>query len=228
MAAEDFTAALAEAARSINRPSSTQETLDAIVLAARDTVPGFEDVGVSLMHPDGTIETKASTGPIVLELDSIQYELGEGPCIDSMREEPMLTIERASEERRWPRYLPEARRRGLRSQMGLRLYVDDEGTLGGLNLYSTTSEGLDPVAGQVAELFAAQAAAALGQGRRTDQLNVALATRQTIGQALGILMERYRLDEERAFGFLVRLSQHTNVKLREVAEQLVADTVNRS
>jgi GAF domain-containing protein len=90
--------------------------------------------------------------------------------------------------------------RGLRSQIGLRLYADHE-TLGALNLYSTSEDTIDPDVLHMAELFAAHASLALGKVRREEQLNAALLTRKVIGQAIGILMERHELDEDGAFAF---------------------------
>src|SRR5690606_1122688 len=101
--------------------------------------------------------------------------------------------------------------------MGLRLFTE-QATLGGLNLYSTQTDTIDPDVQHVAELFATHAALALGRARHVEDLNTALQTRKVIGQAIGIVMERYQLDEDRAFQFLVRVSSHSNVKLRDVAQ----------
>jgi hypothetical protein len=219
----DLTAALAEAARAINRPQSVEETLQAIADTARVSVPGFDHVGISLVHSDGTVETKAATDELVWRLDALQYELDEGPCVSSLREEPTLVVDRIAHAQRWTRYVPRAVQLGLRSQMALRLYVDDEGTMGGINLYSTSSDTVDEHAPAAAEVFAAQAAVALGHAQEIHHLNEALRTRQQIGTALGVLIERYHLDEQAAFSFLVRLSNHGNVKLRDVAARVIED-----
>jgi GAF domain-containing protein len=219
----NMTSVLADAARTINQPHSVQETLEAIAFAARRSIPGFDDVGISVMHADGTIETKAATGDLVWTLDALQYGLNEGPCVSSLREEPVLVVDHLSQEDRWPRFVPQAVEIGLKSQMALRLYVDDEGTMGGINLYSTSSETISEDAPPTAQVFAAQAAVALGRAQEVDQLQEALRSRQQIGTALGVLIERYHLDEQAAFSFLVRLSNSTNTKLREVATRVVED-----
>lgn len=224
-AAQDFAGTLAQVARIINRPQSVEETLDAIAHTARQSIPGFDEVGISLMHADGQVETKAATGDLVWELDTLQYELQQGPCVSSLREEPVIVVDHLRRTRRWPEFVPQAVKRGLKSQMALRLYVDEAGTLGGINLYSTSSEEIEPHAPQLAELFAAQAAVALGHAQDVHHLNQALQSRQQIGQAVGVLIERYKLDEQGAFNFLVRLSSHSNTKLRDVAAQVVADAV---
>lgn len=217
-------AAITEAAKAIHSPRSLEQTLDAIVVAARANVPGFDHVGVTVSHPDGKVETLAGTDEFVWKLDEMQYELGEGPCLTAIIDHgPVVVVEDARHEQRWPQYIPSAVEAGLRAQMGLRLYTED-GTLGGLNLYSTQSEGVDPDAIQIAELFATHAALALGRARYEHQLNEALASRKTIGQAIGIVMERYRINEDRAFHFLVRASSTSNTKLHRVAEELVETT----
>ena len=99
--------------------------------------------------------------------------------------------------------------------------------MGALNLYSTSQEEIDPDAEHVAELFASHAAIALHQAREVENLNQALESRKVIGQALGIVMERYGLDENHAFAFLLRASSTSNIKLRDIAAQLVEDTQHR-
>jgi len=221
--ASDFAGALAEAARTINQSQSLEETLEAIARAAQASVPGFDAVGISLLHSNGKVETKAATGDLVWKLDALQYDLGDGPCVSSLHEEPVIVVENLRHEQRWPKFVPQAVKLGLKAQMALRLYVDDEGTIGGLNLYSTLSETIAEDAPAAAEVFAAQAAVALGHVQEVAHLNQALLTRQQIGTAVGIIMERYKLDPQAAFAFLSRLSSHANLKLREVAERVVAD-----
>jgi hypothetical protein len=219
-------AALAEVARILDAKHSVQDTLDGIAETARAAVPGFDHVGVSIAPAKrrGTrprIETLAATDPLVRELDDLQWELGEGPCVDALLEEPVVTVERARHAQRWPRYVPEAARFGLRAQLAIRLFNDKTG-VGGLNFYSVAQETVDPLAPVIGELFAVHAAVALGRAREIEGLHEALASRKVIGQGIGILMERYQLDEERAFEYLLRTSQQSNVKLRQVAEELVA------
>jgi len=217
-------AALTEAAQTINSHRSLDDTLDAIVRTAQETVPGFEHVGISITHGNGQIETRAGTGQLVWEIDELQYKLREGPCYEAIRSGGVTIMEDIATERRWPRFVDEAARFGLQAQMGLQLY-SDESALGGLNFYSW-QPGIDPDAIQLAELFAAHASIALGRARHEHQLNESVTTRQAIGTAVGIVMERYQIPEDRAFQFLVRASSTGNIKLREVAREVV-DTANR-
>jgi GAF domain-containing protein len=212
--------AVTEAARTLNRGRSLDETLDGIVQAAVRSVPGFNHVGISIVHHDGKVETKAATDQFVWENDALQYDVMEGPCVTTLRGAPVVVVEHARHEQRWPAYIPRAVKTGLRAQLALRLFVDDQ-TLGGLNLYSTESDTIDPDAVSMAELFAAHAALALGRARDLDQLSSALATRKVIGQAIGMLMERYTIDSEAAFQFLVRASSTSNLKVRDIAAEMV-------
>jgi GAF domain-containing protein len=223
----DAASALAQAARTIHREDTLEETLAAIAETARISVPGIDHAGISIVTPKGGIETKAATDPIVWEFDRLQYDLGEGPCLSTMRGTPVVSVPRARHDQRWPRFMPQALRLGLRSQLAVRLFVDDEGTMGALNLYSTSQEEIDPDAEHVAELFASHAAIALHQAREVEHLNQALESRKVIGQALGIVMERYGLDENHAFSFLLRASSTSNIKVRDIAAQLVEDTHHR-
>jgi GAF domain-containing protein len=108
------------------------------------------------------------------------------------------------------------------AQFALRLYVDEH-TLGALNMYSTISETIGEDTRHMADLFATHAALALGRSRREQQLDTALQTRKLIGQATGIVMQRYGLNEHRAFAYLVRVSSTSNTKLHDIAAHLVAE-----
>jgi transcriptional regulator with GAF, ATPase, and Fis domain len=218
--ATDVARALAETARTINSPRTLAETLDAIVHAAQVSVPGFDHVGISIVHGKDKIETKAATGQLVWELDGLQYRLMEGPCVEAMFEEPIVSAPNLRHEQRWPRYVPEAVQHGVRAQLGYRLYVDGQ-TMGGLNFYSTVSDTLDDGACEVGELFAVHATVALGRAMEEDTLNIALTTRGLIGQAVGLTMARFEISSARAFQYLVRASSTSNIKVRDIAEEVV-------
>jgi transcriptional regulator with GAF, ATPase, and Fis domain len=223
----DISDAITRVARVVNAPRDLQSQLDTIVHVARDSMPEIDHAGVSVAHRDGTVETKAATGDLVHQLDQLQYSLGEGPCLHAIAAEPVVMVEQAWRDTRWPRFMTGARELGLRSQMGLRLYVDEH-TRGGLNLYSTSCDTIDPETANLAELFASHAALAMGRAWTAENLNAALTSRTTIGIALGILMERYGLDQDRAFRYLTRVASSSQTKLREVATHLVDEAAQRS
>jgi GAF domain-containing protein len=216
----DFAQSTAEAARTINQHRSLDDTLQTIVDVACNSVPGFDQVGISTLEKTGNIQTRAFSGDLVLPLDKVQYGLGEGPCSAALQGTEVVSISTLRNEQRWPQYVPRARAAGVRSQMAVKLYLD-QGTLGGINFYSTISDDVTPEAIALGRLFATHSAIALGHARERDTLNEGLQTRKVIGQAIGILMERYDMNEDRAFAFLVRASSHSNIKLRVVAQKLV-------
>ena len=224
--ADGFADAVERSLREVNGRGDADEILRSIVEVAAANLPGLEHVGVSLAHRDGRIETVARSDDLVRRLDSLQYEFGEGPCLHTVQAGATTVVEHLRHDQRWPRFVPAAARLGLRSQLAVRLY-DDQQIVGGLNLYSTTSDTIDHDTVRLAELFATHAAYTLGHRRTEDELREALATRRTIGIAIGMLMERHGIDEHAAFRFLVRVSSTTNTKLREVAERLVAEPGHR-
>ncbi len=221
---EHLAESLAHAATDIN-PDHLDAAWKALVESARVSVPGFDHVGISTFDATGRPETRASTGPLVQLLDDIQYEINEGPCVSALREAVVVTAPDVGHDQRWPRYVRRATSEtGLQSQLAVRIFLDG-GVLGGLNLYSTSRSDIDPDAETVAVLFAAHAAAMMGHVSELANLHKALESRQMIGQAVGILMERYQMNADRAFAFLIRASSHGNVKLRDVAQEIV-DQVN--
>ena len=216
-----FTQSIAEAARTLNQPRSLDETLQTIVEVACNSVPGFDQVGIATLHKKkDRVKTRAFTGDLVLRLDEIQYGLREGPCSAALQGTEAVSMSSLRAERRWPRYVPQARAVGVRSQMAVKLHLD-EYALGGINFYSTSCDEVSHDAQALAQLFASHAAIALGHAHERETLNEAMQTRKVIGEAIGILMERHTMNEDGAFDYLVRASSHTNIKLRDIAQELV-------
>lgn len=200
--------------------------LDDLVHVARDNIPGVEYAGVSLTHTNGPIETVAATDHLVNRIDDLQYTLREGPCIDAITTRQQTWTNHLASDERWPRFGPAAHQLGIESQMGVALFDEPE-LFGGLNLYATYPDAFTDDSTHVASLFATHAAHALGRTIQQTQLTEALTTRRTIGIAMGLVMERYVMDEHRAFQFLVRTSQTGNIKLRDVANGIVQQANQR-
>ncbi|MBS4751816.1 GAF and ANTAR domain-containing protein [Nocardioides sp. zg-ZUI104] len=220
--AYDVAEALAAAADDMDRPTSIKDTLDAVVAAAKYSVPGFDEVSVTVASRDQRTETRAGTGELAWQLDALQYELDEGPCLDAARGKGLAVAhaDDLGQGSQWPRYAPQARDAGIRCQLAVPLRAADR-VLGGLNLYSTSQDSVDEEAVHVAGLFARHAALALARVSRETQLSEALESRTLIGTATGLVMARYGLTEQRAFQFLVRASSTSNIKLRKIAEEIV-------
>ncbi len=241
----DVSAALAEAAGRLHAALSLDQTLRAVVAVARDSMPCIDHAGVTVATADplghdgaDVIETTAATDDVVLDLDRLQYRLGEGPCLGRLTHAgPMVVVDHvatpdrttgqgADDAETWPRFLPEAARRGLRSMVAVRLFAD-EGEVAVLNLYSTSADVVDAETRTLAPLFATHVAVAYGHNQQVENLRRALDSREVIGQAVGIVMERYGLDTSRAFGYLVRVSATSETKLRHVAAAVVGDAGGR-
>jgi GAF domain-containing protein len=221
-----ITQVMADMARAMQDPGDISVTLQALTACAIDTVEGADFASISVRHRDGRLETLAPTDPVVRRVDELQFALSEGPCYDAVEGDSISASQDLAHDDSWPAYGPQVAALGIRSQLGIRLATDG-GWRVALNLYAKRPRAFDNDTIEVAELFADQAAVAMGFVRTVQTLNKALATRQAIGQAVGILMERYTMDAERAFAFLVRASQTSNMKLRDVADEIVATVHKR-
>lgn len=217
-------------ARALFAAGSREQTLAQVVALAIATIEGCDYAGIFLV--DGVeVTTPVRSHPLVGEVDALQHHHGEGPCLDAMSRGVTFYAEDLAGDARWPHFGPEATSVGVRSVLALPLYADE--TFGALNLYAAYPSAFGVLDRARGQLLAALAALALSSARshedeerRSANLHTALDTREVIGQAQGILMERERISADKAFDILRRASQHLNVKLREVAQKLV-DTGER-
>lgn len=219
----DFAVALAKMARDLLAQDSIQGTLDRIVAYATELVDGCEAAGVMRVYKR-EVDTLAVTDNVARVSDRIQGELREGPCFDAVREQHQVyrVADMTTTEDRWPRYVPQVRQLGVGSMMGFLLYTDpQQNGLHALNLYSTRPNAFTENSELVGWLLASHAAVALASARNNANLQDAIGTRQDIGEALGIIMERYNLSEQDAFTMLTGVSQQHNTKLREIARVIV-------
>ncbi|MDQ0380583.1 GAF and ANTAR domain-containing protein [Amycolatopsis thermophila] len=225
MTAHDETADLATAfaavARRLEPEPDVTKTVGRLVRAAITMVPGAEDAGVTLLER-GRVRSVGPSSERVAKLDQVQHELCEGPCTDAAFEGDLYRSGDLNRDDRWPKFTVAATELGVVSMLAVRLYTERT-VLGALNLYSGKTDAFDDDAETVAGMFAAHAAVALSGSRKQAQLVDALDTRDTIGMAKGILVERHHVDGDRAFDMLVEASQHANVKLRDVAAWLIRE-----
>lgn len=198
---------------------TVEETVEKVLEFTLKAV-GCDFAGVIFVHHKDSIETAAATDPIVAKLDAIQIEVGEGPDVSVLDDRLSVIVSDTWTERRWPLWAERVREVGLRSLLSVRMYTDDE-TIGTLNAYSRTPDAFDIDDQGVAHVLARHAAVALRTARKVENLWLAVDARKRIGQAQGILMERFDLNADQAFSVLLRYSQDNNVKLREVADRLV-------
>jgi len=214
-----------ETAQNLFSAGSVQDTLSRVVTLAVATIEGCDFAGILLVQ-ESAVTTPVHTDPVVSEIDAFQHDAGEGPCLDAMTQGMTFYAGDLGDDTRWPRFGPVAMARGIRSVLALPLFGD--GTLGALNLYGRYPRAFGVIDRARGLLLAGVASLALSSARtheseerRLANLHAALATREIIGQAQGILMERERITAEEAFDILRRASQHLNLKLREVAKTLV-------
>jgi GAF domain-containing protein len=204
---------------------SVMDTLARVADLAVATIEGCDFSGIFLIEDD-VVTTPVHTDPIVVEVDALQQQTGEGPCLDAIAQRAVFHSDDLETELRWVQFAPQATWAGIRSVLALPLSANSQ--LGALNLYARYPGVFGVFDRARAALLASLAGLALSvahshedEERRADNLHAALASREIIGEAMGILMERERITAEQAFDVLRRASQHLNVKLREVAQNLI-------
>jgi GAF domain-containing protein len=216
----DFNRQLADAAREMSSESGTQLTLDRAVQMATDMIESCDLAGISVAGPDH-IETPAASDETLRTIDERQYEIGEGPCLDALRQEEVLTVGNLAEDPRWPRWGPHvADELGIHSSMSFRLFTTGD-NIGVFNLYAKSVDAFSSDDVLDGMILAAHAAVALAATLEEDHLHRALDSRRMIGEATGIIRERFGLTTDQAFGVLRRISQTQNIKLHQVAQTLV-------
>ncbi len=218
-----------ELARRLLEAGSVHEVLEQVVAATRAVLPDADLVSVTVRAPDGRFHTPVHTDRLALELDELQYRLDEGPCVEATRTAgPGITASPdLAAGREFPTWGPPAAAAGAHSVLAVGLFPGgaEAPRLGALNLYSNRVGGLDTTDRDIALVLAAHASTALAATQACDaaalqaaQLRQALQSRDVIGQAKGILMERRGIDADAAFDVLRSASQTLNLKLAQVAE----------
>ncbi|GAA1154328.1 GAF and ANTAR domain-containing protein [Nocardioides aquiterrae] len=202
--------------------SDVGTTFDSVVTRAVEMVPGCTHATITLRKRRGTAETVAATDEMVERLDGVQYDFGEGPCLDAAFDRGNVVVDDTAAGTRWPRWSAEACVQGVGSLMAIRLHAGDE-TLGALNLFAETPGTFSGESGDVALIYAAHATEAMSKARLVAGLRAALESRHIIGIAQGVLAARYDISYERAFEVLHRYSNDHNLKLRDVAETVASE-----
>ncbi len=229
--ADALSRALESLARHLVHEDGLDATLERVAGLACRTIGDCDAAGITLVA-DGKPTTAACTDDATLPLDRSQYESGDGPCLEAYRQGKVFRVEPIDGDERWPEFARTATAHGFHSSLSLPLVVGDE-SLGALNLYSRSHQGYSCDDEETGMLFAAQAAVAVANAQvywsaraLSEQLEEALASRDVIGQAKGIIMAQRGGGPDDAFDVLRRASQRENKKLREVAQAMV-DAVSR-
>jgi transcriptional regulator with GAF, ATPase, and Fis domain len=194
-------------------------TLDRVCQRAVETIAGADFASVSYRQGREVV-TPAATDDIARDADQRQYDAGEGPCLSAITDDPVCLCQDTRHDDRWPRWTRLVADLQVGSLLSVRLATPRDGT-GALNLYSGRVRGFNQDDMDLAAIYATHAAIVLATVMRIQHISTAMETRHQIGVAQGILMQRYGLTVDQAFDVLLRYSQDTNTKLREVATQLV-------
>jgi GAF domain-containing protein len=216
----EFDRQLATAARALAEEPSTLSTLERAVHVASELVEGCDLAGISVVR-GGQVDTPAASHEALRRMDELQFEMEEGPCRDALKQHEVVLVSDLAEDPRWPRWGPQmVEELGVRSSLSLRLFLEGD-DLGALNLYGYEPDAFDQEDLLDGLVLAAHAAVALANTLEQDQLKRALDTRRVIGEATGMLRERFDLSTDQAFGVLKRVSSEQNIKLFRVAHYLV-------
>jgi GAF domain-containing protein len=202
------------------------DVLEEITRIARRAIPPIDAASITLIRGEKAF-TAAYDGQMALDADELQYERGYGPCLDAGLAGQVMVIDDMTSEERWPDYCRAVAARGIGSSLSMPLPFQTR-SIGALNCYARRTHAFGENDRPLAEEVAAWIALAVGHAdtdaQTSDELSnlkLAMKTRAVIEQAKGILVERFKITEEMAFTELSRASQNTNIKLSEVANELV-------
>ncbi len=211
--------AFARLAHGLHDQTNVEHALARIVESAVAVV-GCDYAGVLMIRKGKQVDATTASHPVAEKADKLQVECHEGPGIVAVADACTTLVTNTAEDTRWPRWAAATRDLHLGSVLAVRLWTS-KATLGALNLYACSPRWFDPDALAAAEVLGRHASIALSSAKQEESLRQAMDARTLIGQAQGILMERFDLDDQGAFEVLRRYSQNTNTKLNEVARILV-------
>lgn len=203
----------------MQREVGAEATLSSVVSGAVALVSGARWAGISFIEGRQVVP-RVPSDPIVEKLDRLQSDLDDGPCLDALREHRTVHIEDMATDQRWPRFSRTALEHGVQSLLYFQLFVTGN-NIGALNLYATEPGVFDEETFNVGRIVAQHASVALAAVASEAEFQLALGSRDVIGQAKGILMERFAITGLQAFSLLTRLSQEQDIKLAEVSRRLV-------
>jgi GAF domain-containing protein len=211
---------MADLARSVAAPRNIDDVLNGVTSSAVELLTGADTAGVLLVSKGGKFESLSGTSELIYKLDRLQEQFNQGPCLDAAVNDLVVRTEDFQTESRWPQYSRGVCDLGVRSSISFKLYTGER-TAGALNVFSRKPHSFGVDAEVIGSILAAHAAAAILASRDSQQLQAALLSRDLIGQAKGILMERFSIDAVGAFEMLRKLSQQMNVRLYEIAQRVV-------
>lgn len=216
----DLAVRMAEMARTLARERTLDAVLAEVTSAAVELIPGVDSAGILLVKGSDGFESLATTSELPHQLDILQMTFNEGPCVQAALSDTIVRTDDFRTDTRWPQYSPAAVEIGVLSGLSFKLFTGER-TAGALNLFGFQPMKWDADAESIGSVLAAHAATAIVATQQEQQLQTALLSRDRIGQAKGIIMERFDVDSVRAFEMLRRLSQEENIKLVAIADRVI-------
>lgn len=212
----------AQLALELHDASGVDETIDTVVQFALQAL-NCSYAGVALSTPGSPPRVAAVTDPVVADVYGPQLATNSGPLVTAMRERTTVLIRDTTTDLRWPEWASRVAALGVRSVLDVPLATGSGATrsAGVLGLYSREPDAFGQDDEAIAHILARHASVALASARHEETMAQAIDARKLVGQAMGILMERFDVDGDGAFAILRRYSQDTNTKLRDVAQQLI-------
>lgn len=222
MAEEELSARLARIAREVEARGDLASAGEEIVRATAELFDAGAEAGISLVHDRRHVTNGGASSESARRGDDLQNELGEGPCLDAVWQHEQVYSGDLANDGRWPTWGPRmAEEFGITTMLCSQLFTDGQKHLGALNIYSTRPDAFDEADQDVARSLATHVALAVSAVEQVEGLRHAIDRRTDIGKALGIVMIKYGLSDDRAFDVLRRLSNHENRRLHEVAADVV-------
>jgi GAF domain-containing protein len=201
--------------------TETSVGLHELVDSGARHVAGCQYAGITLADRTRAVTNVVATHRYPMVLDAIQNRCGEGPCLSAVWQHHVMHVEDLNVDQRWPNYQRHAlEQTPIRSILSYELFADSH-NMAALNFYAEHPRAFTDESLELGGVFATHIALAWSMMRRQDQFRSALASRDIIGQAKGVVMERFNLDAVEAFELLSRLSQQSNTKLIEIARSLI-------
>jgi transcriptional regulator with GAF, ATPase, and Fis domain len=219
--AEVLRLAMAQLTKKFARPTDIDDTLKSVTASCVDLIDGVECADVLLIAGADLFRSVAATSQLAVDIDDLQRRFREGPCVDAAVGNSIILCNDLREETRWPRFAEAAVAAGVHSLMSFQLFTHNA-LVGALNLFGLKPDAFTPEFEAVGAMLATHAATALIADDVRLQFQSALASRDTIGQAKGMIMERFNVDAIRAFELLTKLSQDSNTRVADIAVELVS------
>lgn len=208
---------MSELARELEADGDPAAVMQRIVAATIREIEVASCAGITLVNRQGHITAMVDSDEQAGRLSQAQQRTGQGPCLDTARDDVTLHSDDLRMDGRWPMWTAAAVDEGVLSLLSFQLFVESD-RMGALEVYADQPGVFDAEAENTGLLLASHAAIALSDSRKVENLHRALMSRDVIGQAKGILMERFKINSVQAFDLLIKASQSTHLKLHEVAE----------